>query len=99
MRLAGTCSRYSKSAMPQLAIAATHHTRSFRLRRCAYQANVMKTLEAMRRSVVCATTGSDAIVLRFGRRVEQLDALVGDAGEEVARRPVARDDDVRREVE
>src|SRR5437879_1053073 len=52
MRLAGTCSRYSKSAMPQLANAATYHGRDDKLRRWAYQANVMKTFEAMRRQTV-----------------------------------------------
>src|SRR6267142_833284 len=45
MRLAGTCSRYSNSAIPQLMIAATYHGRSARLRRCAYHAMVMKTFE------------------------------------------------------
>src|SRR5437588_10553884 len=52
MRLAGTCSRYSKSAIPQLANAATYHGRDDILRRWAYQANVMKTFEAMRRQTV-----------------------------------------------
>src|SRR3954470_17931236 len=52
MRLAGTCSRYSKSAIPQLANAATYHGRDDKLRRWAYQSNVMKTFEAMRRETV-----------------------------------------------
>src|SRR3954447_15228983 len=52
MRLAGTCSRYSKSAIPQLANAATYHGRDDKLRKWAYQANVMKTFEAMRRQTV-----------------------------------------------
>src|SRR4051812_8600895 len=52
MRLAGTCSRYSKSAIPQLANAATYQGRDDKLRRWAYQANVMKTFEAMRRQTV-----------------------------------------------
>src|SRR6266576_1929632 len=52
MRLAGTCSRYSKSAIPQLANAATYHGRDDKLRRWAYHANVMKTFEAMRRQTV-----------------------------------------------
>src|SRR3954464_3427876 len=46
MRFAGTCSKYSKSAMPQLASAATHHGQAARFFRCAYQAKVMNTLEA-----------------------------------------------------
>src|SRR6185369_1623671 len=46
IRLAGTCSRYSNSAMPQLASAATHQARPCMLRRCAYQAKVMKRFDA-----------------------------------------------------
>src|SRR5262245_32312583 len=46
MRLAGTCSKYSKSAMPQLTSAAMYHGRPDKFRRCAYHAKVMKTLEA-----------------------------------------------------
>src|SRR5215204_5943007 len=52
MRFAGTCSRYSNSAIPQLTMAATYHGRALRFRRCAYHANVMKTFEQMRRTVV-----------------------------------------------
>src|ERR1044071_7102170 len=48
MRLAGTWSRYSKNASPQLTPTATSSGAARRLRRCAYQANVMKTLEQMR---------------------------------------------------
>src|SRR5690348_4041193 len=54
MRLAGTCSRYSKSAMPQLASAAIHQGFAERLRRCAYQAKVMKTLDAASSAAVSA---------------------------------------------
>src|SRR4051812_49606215 len=61
MRLAGTCSRYSNSAIPQLRIAATHHGRSARLRRCAYHAKVMNRFEAMRSRMV----GSAADMPRF----------------------------------
>src|SRR5580698_10248137 len=57
MRLPGTCSRYSKSAMPQLMSAATYQGRSARFFRCAYQANVMNTFEQMRSSV--AETAAD----------------------------------------
>src|SRR3954451_2858678 len=60
MRLAGTCSRYSKSAIPQLANAATYHGRDDKLRRWAYQANVMKTFEAMRRQTVTTIVRIDA---------------------------------------
>src|SRR5215213_7181235 len=61
MRLAGTWSRYSNSAMPQLANAATYHGRSLRFFRCAYQANVMKTLERTSSTVVRRTTGMRGI--------------------------------------
>src|SRR5215469_11261659 len=56
MRLPGTCSRYSKNAMPQLATAATYHGRAAMFLRWAYQANVMKTLEPTSSSVA-ETTG------------------------------------------
>src|SRR3954463_8657456 len=52
MRLAGTCSRYSNSAIDQLRIAATYHGRSARLRKCAYHANVMNTFEQTRSRTV-----------------------------------------------
>src|SRR5512146_629372 len=45
MRLAGTCSRYSNKAMPHEARAAMNHGLPARFLRCAYQANVMNTLE------------------------------------------------------
>src|SRR5215472_15400814 len=51
MRLPGTCSRYSKKAMPQLTIAATYQGRSARFFRCAYHAKVMKTFDARSSSV------------------------------------------------
>src|SRR6516164_3611194 len=57
MRLAGTCSRYSNRAIPQLASAARYHGRSSRFLRWAYHAKVMKTLEAMSSSTVGTTTG------------------------------------------
>jgi hypothetical protein len=41
--------------MPQLISAATHHGRSPRFLRWAYQANVMKTFESSRSRVVRAT--------------------------------------------
>ena len=50
MRFAGTCTRYSKKAMPQLMMAATNQGFDSRLRRWPYQANVMKTLDAIRRA-------------------------------------------------
>src|SRR5579862_9280657 len=51
MRLPGTCSRYSKNAIPQLSSAATYQGRSARFFRWAYQAKVMKMLEAPSSSV------------------------------------------------
>src|SRR3954454_14263707 len=55
MRLAGTCSKYSKSAMPQLASAATYHGFEARFFKCAYHANVIKTLDAASSNVVLRT--------------------------------------------
>src|SRR5690242_14392764 len=52
MRLAGTWSRYSNRAMPQLRMAATYQGRSARFCRWAYQAKVMNTFEHTRRSAV-----------------------------------------------
>src|SRR6476661_6929422 len=46
MRLAGTWSRYSKNAMPQLTTAARYHGVVFRCFRWPYQATVMKRLDA-----------------------------------------------------
>src|ERR1700739_3954327 len=51
MRVPGTCSRYSKNAIPQLATAATYQGRPARFLRCAYQAKVMNTFEATSNSV------------------------------------------------
>ena len=46
--------------MPQLANAATYQGRDDKLRRWAYQANVMKTFEAMRRQTVTTIVRIDA---------------------------------------
>src|SRR6266571_1626007 len=68
MRLAGTCRRYSNSAMPQLTMAATYQGRSARLRRCAYHAMVMNTLEAMsNRTVERADIRGDSTGARGAR--------------------------------
>src|SRR5438067_295308 len=56
IRFAGTCSMYSKKAINQLSTAATYHFRSPRLRRCAYQAKVMNTFDAISSAVVRRTT-------------------------------------------
>src|SRR5690348_14359650 len=63
MRLAGTCSRYSNSAIPQLTSAATYHGLPDRLRKCAYHAKVMNTFDAMSPRTVRRTP--EGIPLRF----------------------------------
>src|SRR5438105_275338 len=58
MRLAGTCSRYSNSAMPQLTRATTYHVEpSLKNFRWPYQASVMKTLDATSSRMVCSDSG------------------------------------------
>src|SRR5258706_9462978 len=54
MRLAGTWSRYSKNAMPQLTTAARYHEVVFRCFRWPYQASVMKRLDATSNVTVIA---------------------------------------------
>src|ERR1700722_10390899 len=56
MRFAGTCSRYSNRAMPQLTSAAMTHGRVFSSFRCPYQAKVMKTFDRHSRPTVCSST-------------------------------------------
>src|SRR6187397_1902227 len=55
MRLAGTCSTYSKSAMPQLTTAARYQGVVSRCFRCPYQATVMKRFDATSNVMVSAT--------------------------------------------
>src|SRR6185503_9264731 len=55
MRLAGTISRYSKRAMPQLASAAIHQGLADSSFRCAYHAKVMKTFDRASRPADAAT--------------------------------------------
>ena len=52
MRFAGTCSIYSKNAIPQLTNAATSQHLPFNVERCPYQANVINAFEQMRRRIV-----------------------------------------------
>src|SRR5690349_12375327 len=59
MRLAGTANQYSTSAIPQLAITATHIAACGNLR-WPYQATVIKTLEPISRRI-----GSTAGDIRF----------------------------------
>jgi hypothetical protein len=56
MRLAGTWSKYSNRAMPQLTRAATYQAWRFRLRRWPYHANVMNMLEAISSKTVLTNT-------------------------------------------
>src|SRR5688572_27047141 len=55
MRLAGTWTRYSSSAIPQETSAAIHHGLSLRCFRWAYHAKVMKTLAIASMRTVTAT--------------------------------------------
>ena len=64
MRLAGTISRYSNRAMPQLASAATSQTRCSWYLRWPYQAKVMKTLEAVSSATMRTGAGIDSIIDR-----------------------------------
>src|SRR5215207_3620950 len=57
MRLAGTCSRYSNNAIPQLTSAATTHGRPECFFRCAYQANVMNTFDSVNKPIAAAAGG------------------------------------------
>src|SRR5580698_3036787 len=56
MRLAGTCSRYSNRAIPQLTSAATTQGRVFNSLRWPYQAKVMKTFDIDSSATVCSKT-------------------------------------------
>src|SRR5574341_1123319 len=57
MRLAGTWSKYSKQAIPQLRSAAMYHGRSLKFFKWAYQAKVIKMFDAASNNVVLITTG------------------------------------------
>src|SRR6185436_17561706 len=73
MRLAGTISRYSKRAMPQLTRAAIHQGLAESSFRCAYQAKVMNTFDRARRPTEVAT-GESCInpSFRFSAKRRQL---------------------------
>src|SRR5213592_675994 len=87
MRLAGTCRRYSNSAMPQLTMAATYQGRSARLRRCAYHAIVMKTFEQINSRMVGRT---DIQRILRCERCDECDRCVRECeGAMVQRRTVA----------
>ncbi len=84
MRFAGTCSRYSKRAIPQLASAATHQARVERFRRWAYQAKVMKTFEQARSATA--------------RAIGCMERETGDGRREMRRRAMAVQRAVAREI-
>src|SRR5690349_10710023 len=92
MRLAGTCSRYSNRAMPQLIRAAMYQARLFRLFRCPYQAKVMKMFDSTSRPAVWKKTGICMLV-------EAFDGLVGNGGEKVGGAAAARDHGLRRDFQ
>src|SRR5688572_12800610 len=78
MRLAGTCSRYSNSAMPQLMSAAMNHDFVASPLRWPYQAKVMKTLDSSSKPTVCQPARVENIVkspFSKRQRPEALDAL------------------------
>src|SRR5258706_4252600 len=83
MRLAGTISRYSNSAIPQLASAAIHQGLAESSFRCAYQAKVMKTFDANSRPAEVAI-GENCM------SVDPFDELVRAAREQIADRSLAR---------
>lgn len=66
--MAGTCSRYSNSAMPQLTRAATYHGAVARFFRWPYQAKVMNTLLRMSSNTVCIEIGKDVKVVMVRMR-------------------------------
>src|SRR5512143_1828860 len=66
IRFAGTWSMYSKNAMPHETTAANHHGRSSSVRRCPYQANVMKRLDNVS-SIAHATAGVTGKAVAFIR--------------------------------
>src|SRR3990167_10362271 len=73
MRLAGTCSKYSNRAMPQLTSAAVYQGTVAKLFRWPYQAKVMNTLLAISNTMVCQDRGMEdrklmaAIILRHAK--------------------------------
>src|SRR6185369_7744128 len=77
MRFARTWNKYSASAMPQLASAATYHGAVARFFKWPYQAIVMKTLEAISSRIDCNENGSEASVLmrKLSDAGEKLDGL------------------------
>src|SRR6478609_1952019 len=99
MRLAGTCSRYSNRAIPQLAKAATIHGRPLRLRRWAYQAKVMNTFERTSRPTVRRMTFMQRGTWDVGRGTSNRGERFGGSGLPAHRRcqaPHRADDEKHR---
>src|SRR5918993_990664 len=65
MRLAGTCKRYSNSAMPQEMSAAAHHGLPEKFLRCPYHANVMKRFDSVRSTAADSAGCEAATAVRF----------------------------------
>src|SRR5687768_5873143 len=85
MRFAGTWSRYSKKAMPQLATAAQYHGFVFQFFKCAYHANVMNAFEKINNTTVLKMTCMAQRCRKNGRKPQsengaRTSALVGYAG-------------------
>ena len=82
--IGGTCSRYSKKAMPQLARTATMIGFALRSRRCAYHAKVMKMFEST--SNVRGPCHYAHVRPRVSRPVEHDDRLdMGGVGKQIER--------------
>src|SRR5262245_47018975 len=88
IRLAGTCTRYSKNAIPQLAKMATSKGLCPRVRRWPYHANVMKTFEAVSSTTVVRIgfmgIGNVGLVQRS--RFEKLELIATSPFNRVARK-------------
>src|SRR5674476_1006625 len=65
MRLAGTWSRYSNSAMPQLTSAATYQGELARFFRCPYHAKVMNRLDTASINAVTSSGCEIRFILLF----------------------------------
>src|SRR3954449_2739164 len=75
MRLAGTCSRYSNRAIPQLTRAATYQARDRRSFRCAYHAKVMNTFEHVSKLAVVNITRKSGTSIQASANSCQLSAF------------------------
>ena len=97
MRFAGTCSRYSNNAIPQLTSAAMNQGFELSSLRCAYHANVMKTLDKTSKPIVWAITGTSISWLLAALSKHFVDGDA-DAGGEIQRSHQRRRDRHRHET-